>query len=155
MLEKIDIKIIDSSLDKLYIENPVAKDSIVSFRFKVDKFKAQIETGEHRLLMVTSRVEIFAIPQTPTNEVIKLEATISSVFKVKDIDSVLDLGDHKIRNKDLMLKIFDLAYSTARGLLSAAGRGTTFHSALLPIVDPTRMASGFEELVTLDFSYLK
>ncbi|CAG5072551.1 hypothetical protein DYBT9623_04191 [Dyadobacter sp. CECT 9623] len=119
MIENIDIKIIDSSLDKLYIENPTTKDSVASFRFKFDKFRAQIETGEHRLLMVTSRVEIFAISQKPTSEAAKLEATISSVFKVKDIDSVLNLGDHKIRNKDLMLKIFDLSYSTARGLLSA------------------------------------
>jgi hypothetical protein len=137
------------------MDNPISKESVISYHLKFNRFKAQIESGEHRLLMITGSLEIFANPQKPQKQEIKLEATISSVFQIRDIDNVLDLGDKQIRNKDLMLKIFEISYSTARGLIDSAAKGTTFHNALLPIVDPIRIATGFEDDIIPEFHYAR
>ncbi|NIJ52452.1 hypothetical protein [Dyadobacter arcticus] len=153
MINNVDIKIIDASLDKLSIDNTIAKELIASYSFKCDKFKVQIETGDLRLLMITWKIEILANHQNADRDSIKLETTIGTVFKINNIDIVLGLADHKIQNAELMLSIFDLSYSTARGLIDSVAKGTAFHGALLPLVDPMKLVSGFEELVKVDVLY--
>jgi len=157
-IKEFELKIVDAKLENLSFNNSFAWQHVKAYQYKFSPFKVNIEQGPHKLIWIFAHIEIKAlindqVSQDLTADIF-LKVDISIVYSMKDIHSSLQINNGKINNKDLISYLFETGFSTARGLVTNQTKGTTFHSAFLPIIDNDELFFGFEKIVPLEYNLI-
>lgn len=139
--------IVEARLYHLTITDCQNPNNTARFDIEINPFAAGIDFEANRIRLRT-RIKIISIQKESIAEheiVCESDAEVIYSYQVDKINFIETEGSLTI-HPDLYLHLVAISYSTIRGLLSASTKGTLFHKAYLPILNPTQLVQTKQSL---------